>query len=117
MLEQLTDEEKLRLLRFLCSFAWADLNVGETERKLVVDLIRRFGLGDEDAQMAEGWLDHPPNEDDIDPMDIPREHRQLVLDAVLEMVGVDGRVDSMEAESFAVLSSLMNSLDEADAPV
>lgn len=117
MLENLTDDEKLRLLRFLCSFAWADLNVGDPERKLVVDLIRRFGLGDEDSVMAAGWLDHPPNEDDIDPTDIPRDHRQLVLDAVLEMVGVDGRVDSMEAESYAVLEALMNSLDDADAPV
>ena len=116
MLENLADDDKLRLLRFLCSFAWADLNVGVPERKLVVDLIRRFGLRAEDAAMAAGWLDHPPNEDDIDPTDIPREHRQLVLDAVLEMVGVDGRVDSMEAESYAVLEALMTSLDEGEVP-
>lgn len=116
MLEKLTDDEKLRLLRFLCTFAWADLSVGDPERRLVQDLIRRFGLGSDDSIMAAGWLDHPPNEEDIDPTDIPKEHRQLVLDAVLEMVSVDGHVDSMEAESFAVLSALMSSLDEADVP-
>ena len=35
----LEGEDRLRLLRFVCSFAWADLEVDEAERGFVYKLI------------------------------------------------------------------------------
>lgn len=107
MLDDLTQDEKLRLLRFLCAFAWADLDIAEKERKLVNDLIARMGLTPRAAAEAASWLDHPPAEDDLDPYDIPDAHRQLFLEAALEMVGADGVVDAMELENYAIFEALM----------
>ena len=107
MLDELTNEEKLRLLRFMCSFAWADLEIADKEREFVLDVVRRMGLSAEDAALAATWLDHPPSEEDVDPYDIPDAHRKLFLEGALKMVGADGVVDVMEAESFAIFEALM----------
>lgn len=112
MLTQLTTDEKLRLLRFMCSFAWADLEIAEKERDLVLDIIGRMGLPPEDAAIAATWLDHPPSEDELDPYDIPEAHRRLFLEAVLEVVGADDVVDVMEAENFAIFEALMTGADD-----
>lgn len=112
MLNQLSDEEKLRLLRFMCAFAWADLEIAEKERDFVLDLIGRMGLPAEEAELASTWLDHPPREDELDPYDIPDAHRKLFLEAALEMVGVDGVVDKMEAENFVIFEALMEGSDD-----
>ncbi len=112
MLKELTSEEKLRLLAFVCSFAWADLEIADTERKLVRDMAERMGLDDEGVVQVELWLDHPPSEDEVDPYDIPSEHRKLFLRAVQEMVKADGVLDMMEVESYTIFEALMS--DEPD---
>ncbi len=114
MLKDLSHDEKLRLLRFLCSFAWADLDIDDEERALVARFIDAMGLDPEDAELAMGWLDHPPPEDDLDPYDIPDEHKKLFLEAALAMMGADGVVDTMEVESFALFEALMGVVEEED---
>ena len=111
MLAQLTNEEKLRLLRFMCSFAWADLEIADKERAFVLGLIKSMKLPEDDAARAALWLDHPPSEEELDPYEIPDEHRKLFLEAALEMVGADGVVDVMEAENFAIFEALMEGED------
>jgi len=112
MLSELTRDEKLRLLRFVCSFAWADLDIDDEERALVAKFVDKMGLDEADAEEAMGWLDHPPREDDLDPYDIPDEHKKLFLEAALAMMGADGVVDTMEVESFALFEALMGMTDE-----
>lgn len=107
MLKDLSDDEKLRLLRFMCAFAWADLEIADKERDLVLGIIRALELPAEEAALAATWLDHPPSEDDLDPYEIPDAHRRLFLEAALEMVGADDVVDVMEAENFAIFEALM----------
>ena len=108
MLQPLTDDEKLRLLRFMCAFAWADLQISAREREFVVGLISRLGLSPDDAGRAVQWLDHPPAEEDLDPSEIPVEHRRLFLDAALEMLSKDGVIDALEAEHFAIFEALVD---------
>jgi hypothetical protein len=60
----------------------------------------------EEAQEVEGWLKLPPSEDDVDPTTIPREHRQLILDAVREMLVADGTTSPEEKETLALLEQL-----------
>ncbi len=113
-LTALTAPEKLRLLRFMCAFAWADLEISDRERKFVHEVMLRMGLSAEDRALAATWLDHPPGEDELDPSEIPAEHRRFFLEAALEMVASDGVIDPMEAENFAVFEALMDLGDRWD---
>lgn len=108
MLTDLDADDKLRLVRFLCAFAWADLEIAETERTFIVRLVDKMGLPAADAAKAKAWLEFPPNESDLDPNDIPEAHRKLFLDAVTEIIHADGVVDDPEVESFALLLDLFS---------
>jgi len=108
MLTELNRDDKLRLLGFVCSFAWADLEIAESERKFVLELVGRLDLGEEDRGLVDSWLDHPPTDDFLDPGEVPKEHRKLFFDAVLEMVAADGDVDPMEVENLALFDALLN---------
>ena len=107
MLEELSREERLQLMRFVCSFAWADLEIRPEERDFIIMMITRLELDeDETAQVAQ-WLQVPPPADDLDPEDIPREHRKLFLDAVKAMILSDGTVKQVEAENLIILDALL----------
>ena len=106
-LTTLDREERLQLMKFVCSFAWADLEVADEERKFVGKLIDKLGLEADEIAMVEDWLEVPPPPEEVDPNNIPREHRQLFIDAARAMVVVDGRVDPDEAENLALLEMLV----------
>lgn len=106
MLEKLSSEERLQLMRFICSFAWADLEVREQERQFVRKMIQRLHLDEHEAQQVKGWLEVPPEADAVDPTQIPRAHRQLFLDTVRAMIAADGKIDAEESESFRLLEQL-----------
>ena len=105
-------EDRLRLLRFVCSFAWADLEVSEPEQRYVRELMNRLDLTPEERAEVEGWLVHPPPAEDIDPFEIPMEHRQAVLQAVAELIRADGVVSEGELDCFMILESLIGALEE-----
>ena len=107
MLETLDREERLRLVKFVCSFAWADLEVQVEEREFVKRLVERLELDDAERGMVDEWLQVPPRPEEVDPADIPVEHRQLFLDAVRAMIVADGRVDQDEAENLVLLEALV----------
>lgn len=107
MIEELTRDDKLRLIRFVCSFAWADLSVDENERQFVRELVGRIGLDEEAHALAMKWLEHPPTEEELDPYSVPDAHKKLLLEFALEMVAADGRVDRMEVENFMIFESMM----------
>lgn len=112
MFEDLSDDDRMRLVRFACSFAWADLAVGARERAWILDLLERLELDEADREQAEAWLDHPPDEEELDPFEIPFEQRELFLAVLGKLVGADGKVDPMEVESYAILASLLNDDEE-----
>ena len=107
MLADLHSEERLRLVRFACSFAWADLEIRDAERDFVHDLIRRLKLSDDEAEQVEEWLSLPPLPEDVDPMEIPVKHRKIFLDTLLALVAADGELADAETESFNLLSQLV----------
>ncbi|MCZ6807973.1 MAG: TerB family tellurite resistance protein [Deltaproteobacteria bacterium] len=107
MLDELSREERLQLMRFVCSFAWADLEIRPEERDFIIMMITRLELDeDETAQVAQ-WLQVPPPADDLDPEDIPREHRKLFLDAAKAVILSDGNVEQVEAENLVILDALL----------
>ncbi len=107
MLEALSRDERLQLMRFVCSFAWADLEVTEQEREFIVIMVDRLGLDEDEREQVAKWLEVPPRADDLDPADVPREHRQLFLDAARAMILSDGEVEDVEAENLVILDQLL----------
>ena len=107
-LNELSREDRLQLMRFVCSFAWADLDIAEEERLFVAGLIQKLDLDDSDAELVASWMSRPPAPEDVDPMDIPREHKDLFLTAVREMVKADGNIAQTEADSYSILEQLLS---------
>ncbi len=107
MIDQLSRDERMQLLRFVCSFAWADLEVRDQERSVVHKLIKNFQLDPEEADEVNQLLTHPPSPEEVDPQDIPVEHREIFLDAVKAMIYSDGEISPIEAESFELLDQLI----------
>ena len=106
-LKTLDREERMQLMKFVCSFAWADLEVQDEERNFVRKMIDRLDLTDAEIAQVDRWLEVPPAPEEVDPATIPREHKQLFIDAARAMVVVDGRVDPEEAENLALLEMLV----------
>jgi len=108
MLKNLSREDRLQLMRFVCSFAWADLEIKAKERALVRKMMKELHLEPDEIKLVDGWLEVPPRAEEVDPASIPRAHRQMVLDAARRMIKVDGDIDPEEAESFALLEALLS---------
>ena len=106
-LDDLTTSDRLRLMRFVCSFAWADLEIADTEKNFVRQLVGKLNLGDDEKSQVEGWLQRPPAPEDVDPMDIPPEHRQIFLTTMMDVVGADGKIDEAEMENLTLLEQLL----------
>ena len=107
MLGALNKEDRLQLMRFVCSFAWADLEIADAEREFIVKMVVRLKLDDEEQEQVAQWLEVPPPADDLDPADVPKEHRQLFLDAAKAMILSDGNVEDVEAENLIILDQLL----------
>jgi uncharacterized membrane protein YebE (DUF533 family) len=107
MLSSMDRDARLQLVKFVCSFAWADLEVNEAERKFVHDLIERLELDSDERIAVEGWLSSPPDPDEIDPQEIPVEHREIFLQTTLALIGVDGELAPEETENYNLLSQLV----------
>jgi uncharacterized membrane protein YebE (DUF533 family) len=79
MLQDLNRDERLQLMRFICSFAWADLEVRAKERAFIKKMVKKLDLSDDEAKEVDKWLEVPPPAELVDPTRIPRAHRELFL--------------------------------------
>jgi uncharacterized tellurite resistance protein B-like protein len=99
--------QRLRLLQFVCSFAWADLEVHPREREFVLRLVQRLELAPEEAKQVQEWLELPPPLETVDPMQIPATHRKLFLAAIDGVIAADGAIAPEERESLRLLEQLL----------
>lgn len=107
MLDDLPPADRLRLMKFVCAVAWSDLRVAGEERLFVADCIRRLQFApDEKAQIWQ-WLEVPPAPEEIDPADVPPEHRQTFIAALGKLVAADQTISHEERESLLLLSQLL----------
>jgi uncharacterized tellurite resistance protein B-like protein len=106
-MQRLTKHDRLQLLRFVCSFAWADFEVQPEEREYVARLIRKLHMTPDEAEQVEKWLKVPPRPDEVDPTKIPREHRELFLNTVRELVMADGVLAPEEQENLRLFEELV----------
>ena len=106
-MSELSSEERLRLMRFVCAFAWADLEIRKEERALVVNLARNLELTEDEMVEVRGWMNNPPRPEDVDPQDIPIEQRQMFLAAAQAMIAIDGEVDPEEMSILELFKDLL----------
>ncbi len=104
-LANLSRTERLQLLRFVTSFAWADLQISPGEVAFVHNLISRLHLSSDEMLEVAAWLKTPPSPDEVDPTEVPRRHRQLFIDVVREMVEAGGSSPE-EKENLALFERL-----------
>jgi uncharacterized tellurite resistance protein B-like protein len=107
MVTSLPREDRLRLMKFICAVAWADLEVQSEERAFVRRMVTRLGLRADEIAQVDAWLQVPPRIDDVDPVSIPREHRKLFVETLRELVHADGEVDEQERTSLALIEDLL----------
>ena len=106
-MDQLNRDDRLRLVKFVCSFAWADLEIHPEERIFVDHIVRSLELNDEDQSKVAGWMKIPPSPESIDPTRIPLAQRQLFIDSIEGVIASDGEVAPEERENLALLKELL----------
>lgn len=106
-MKTLSPGDRLLLLKFVCAFAWADLEVHAKERQFVQRLVKELKLDSDEERQVEGWLQRPPRPEEVDPQSVPKKHRRLFLDTARAMIAADGQIDEAEAENFELLEDLL----------
>ena len=107
MLNALDSSERMQLMKFVCSFAWADLEIRPEERHFVTRIMGNLDLNDDERTLVEGWLKVPPSPETVDPTSIPAEHRRVFLDTIEGVIRSDGEVAPEERENLLLLKALL----------
>lgn len=106
-MQKLDAKDRLRLMKFVCSFVWADLEVKDSERKFVARMVKKLHLTEEEKGQVQGWLKVPPRPEEVDPTEIPKAHRQMFLDTIRDVVTADGEVAPDEWENLSLFEQLL----------
>lgn len=107
MFTALEANDRQRLLRFVGAFAWADLEVDSKERDMVARLLRALAVEPHDNAAVDSLLAHPPRPEDVDPQDIPAEHRTLFLLAAKAVIAADGVLSEGELDLMDLFEQLL----------
>ncbi len=105
MIDGMKAHTRKKLMQLACIAAWADLEIQDEERTLILALAAEMELGPEDTLDVKLWLVAPPPE--LDPYDIPPAYRKTFLDTVQRVFEADGRVDLHESTTFELLQDLL----------
>lgn len=107
MLKELEAQQRMQLMKFVCSFAWADLQVHPHERAYVAKLVHRLDLDREERAQVDRWLEVPPHAHEVDPTSIPLEHRKTFVESIIGIIESDGIVTEEERESLGLFQHLL----------
>ena len=98
----------MQLMKFVCSFAWADLQIHPHEREFIARLVLQLDLDREERDQIEHWLEIPPHPDEVDPTRIPLEHRKTFVESIIGIIESDGVVTEEERDNLALFQHLLN---------
>jgi hypothetical protein len=107
MLDQLDRRDRLRLVEFVCSFAWADFEIRPEERVFISRLIQRLELDEDEDLKIQQWLERPAGLEHLDPTSIPSAHRRFFVEAIEGLISADGEISEEERESFDIFKQLL----------
>ena len=105
-LTRMDSETRMTLLRLACFAAWSDLNVAPQERNVVLAMAKLLAVGEDEVKQVEAWLKGPP--DEVDPNDLPREHRRAFIHTLEEVIVADGVLAPEECETLALIREFMD---------
>ena len=103
-LDALSSEERMLLMRFVCSFAWVDGRIHEAERALIARYMARLGLDEAESREVRGWLERPPAPESVSSDRVPAEHRVRFVRALESVVSVDGEITEAERSQLLQLA-------------
>ena len=106
-MQTLTKQDRMQLMRFVCSFAWADLEIQQQERDFIAGLMERLELTEDEKTQVQQWLRKPPRPEDVDPARVPKAHRQLFLDTARQIIEADGTIATGEQENYRLFKLLL----------
>lgn len=106
-LRAMAPEDRMLLLKFVCSFAWSDLKVQAEERRSIDALVEKLELGRDERAIVAGWLEVPPVPADVDPQLVPQEHRSLFVKAIENVITADGVVTPREREQLVLFAQML----------
>jgi uncharacterized tellurite resistance protein B-like protein len=106
----LTEDERVDLMRFLCSFAWVDGEVQAQERTVLERVLGGLGLSTEARAKASAWLFAPPDMEGFDFGAITPDKRGLFIDHAFEVASAHG---GLAAEEMRHLQMFMRFADGA----
>ena len=109
--EELTEDERIDLMRFLCSFAWADGEVQAEERAVLERILAHSGLSRERRAAAMSWLIEPPDMEGFDFAAISPEKRSLFLDLAFEVASAHGGLAGDELRQLQMFMSVAEGPD------
>jgi len=69
-------------------------------------MIDKLGL-QQDRERIEHWLAHPPAPEEVDPTEVPRQHRELFIEAIRGLVAADNVIDPNEREMLSLFEQLL----------
>ncbi len=107
MLQDLEPQERMQLMKFVCSFAWADLQIHPHEREFIARTVHRLELGPEERDQVDRWLKIPPHPHEVDPTRIPLEHRKTFIQSIVGIIESDVVVSEEERDKLEVLEQLL----------
>ena len=107
MKENFTSEEKMQIMRFICTFAWADLKVVPSEKLMIERFCNTLQLDENQRKEVNSWTKRPIHPEDIDPFSIPDHLKKYILSAAKAISIVDGDFDEKEAELLELLQNLL----------
>jgi len=108
MLEELSREHRMLLLKFVCAFAWTDLRIRDSERRFVERLLKHLSLSPDELKEVEGWLAVAPSPNEVDPSLVPKEHRHTFVEAARAMIYADGEIDDEERAQLERLKAALS---------
>ena len=102
----LTTEDKLRVMRFICAFAWADLEIQSDERNIITQIMKALDLEEEHHGKVHLWLERPPRAEDVDPFTIPENLKGIIIDAAKAVILADGELQDSEMDLLELLQNI-----------
>lgn len=94
--DDLTETERVELMRFLCSFAWADGEVQPEEKTVLERVLGGLGLGAEARAEVEPWLATAPDVEGRELKAIDEQKRAAFIDRAYEVAAADGEIAAEE---------------------
>lgn len=94
-------------MKFVCSFAWADLEIRPEEREFIGTMVTRLALDDDEGEKVQAWLEVPPAPESVDPTLVPSAHRRVFIEAIEGIIASDGEIAPEEIENFRLFHDLV----------